>query len=124
MKDLVILSVILVFWVSLGSILTYIYQDPLIVADLVAGNSSYVINIDSSIYAGNLSETDSEIVIIGTTASKTKGFLNMIGRMFTFRIPAAESIPSGITSIIEWVNFGLLLIVGLIVYRLIRHGGG
>ena len=123
MRDLAILSFIIGFWIILGAILTYVYQDPLIIDAMLATNSSYVIRVDTDAAAGNLSGNTVPLFQDATETS-TKGFLNMIGRMLTFRIPSVEGIPNGFLTIIESVNFLLVLITGLIIYRLIRHGGG
>lgn len=123
MRDLIILTIIILYWICLGSFLTYIYQDPLIVSELVAGNSSYIVSVNTNDVAGNFSGTNVPL-FENYTETETKGFLSMFGRMLTFRIPATESIPAGFLVIIESFNFLLVLLTGLILYRLIRHGGG
>lgn len=122
MRDLIILSVIIVYWFLLGFSLTYVYQDPLIIQSLIEGNSSYVINVDTDDLQHNVTNIGYDFSDTGET--KTQGFVSMIGRMFTFRIPEVEQFPAGVLTFIEFVNFILLLLVGLISYRLIRHGGG
>jgi hypothetical protein len=123
MRDLIILACILGFWLLLGTSLTYIYQDPLIVSALLAENSSYLIDVDTSAVTANFSGTTIDM-FTPTTESQTKGFLSMLGRMFTFRIPTPEGIPNGINVFIGSVNWLLVLFAGLIAYRLVRHGGG
>ena len=125
MRDLIILACIIVFWFVLGGVLTMVYSDPLVVDALIQGNSSYIISVNTNDIITNQSNSPDVIYLFEPTVNtKTKGFLDMIIRMFTFRIPYVPDIPQGILSFIEFLNVTLLLYSGLIFYRLIRHGGG
>lgn len=127
MRDMIILTLTIVFWIALASITTALYNDPVIISELIEGNSSYVINVDTSQanMALNMSAEDNKIYLFKDYApSQTKGFLNMIIRMLTFRIPSTASMPPLITTFISALNWILVLIMGLLVFRLIRHGGG
>lgn len=124
MRDLVILSMIVIFWFVLGGMLTALYEDPLIKASLVQGNSTYITDIDVNTLIDNVSNPNDIPLFQPSVQTKTKGFLDMTIRMFTFRIPVVPGIPLMFTTSITFLNYFLLLITGLIVYRLIRHGGG
>ena len=119
MKDMIFIITIVIFWLLLGMTLTYIFQDATI-RELEAfnpANQSFVLANTSQSYI-NVSTEDL------TSDTSTKSFLDMTGRMLTFRIPSTVGIPEAIKSFLEILNFVLLLALGLLLYRQVRSGGG
>jgi hypothetical protein len=117
MKDMIILSTIIVFWFLLALGLAYTYEDELIITELQEGNSSYIIDVDTSQSFNITDQTEQDF-------TETKGFISMLFRILTFRIPRVSSIPNGLITFIEFFNFLLVLLFGLMIYRLIRSGAG
>jgi len=120
MKDMIFLSTIIVFWFLLTFSLTYVYADELVLRALAEGNSSYVITLNQSEYNFTSGTSDASPTVYQTTG----GWWSMVGRIFTFRIPVVEQIPIGLTLFISFINYFLLTIMGLLIYRLIRSGAG
>jgi hypothetical protein len=121
MKDMVIIIAIVIFWGILGLSLTYIFQDSSIQQlNLEAQDSSNRTYILANTSQSYLNITSDEL----QTDTSSKGFLDMVVRMFSFRIPSSVGLPEVVISFIEILNFILLLILGLVVYRLVRSGAG
>lgn len=120
MNDVNWIAIILIFWVLLITGMNYIYKDELIINALVEGNSTFVVSVDSDDFniTDDYSETSS------TTKFVTKGWLSMLGRILTFRIPTVSQIPSGITNFVSVLNWFLLTLIILLFYRQVRSGSG
>ena len=116
MKDLVFIIVIISFWFILASGLSYMANDPAL-SELSAldGNNTYTL-ISTQESAINISSVSGE-------GTNPESFVSMLIRMFTFRIPKAIA-PAGINLFINFLNYFLLVILGLLIYRLVRSGAG
>lgn len=110
MKYIAILLGIIVFWFLLGITLSSIYADELLISDLETKyNSTY-----ESLNSTNFNSTN-----LGDEGSTGKNFIDSIGvRMLTFRIPATGGISSGFVAFINLLNFILLLLAIVCIYKL------
>jgi hypothetical protein len=119
MRDLSILFLIITFWTvfGLGSLLMN--------SDTSLNlNSTYDYSLNMPQIAQNTSD-DSYIPLFSEgTTSKTKQSVNFLVRFAAFGVPEDSRMPAFIIYLIASLNTTLALVSLLIVYRLIRHGGG
>lgn len=122
MRDMIILFLIIVFWISFATVFSFIYQDASLFENSI--NTSYDTSSMESIYA-NVSDFPEEIPIFTEKVpTKITGFWSFLGRLFTFSLPHFEGIPQTIGVLLSSLNVIMILFSLLISYRLIRHGGG
>lgn len=113
MRDMVFLSCIIVFWFVM-SIGVYLMQSDNYIDTTISGNQSSTINP-----TGQINITDS----VDYSNPTPKTYVDMLGRMFTFRL-STIGYPSFISSIISFINWFLVMLLGILIYRLIRSGAG
>lgn len=113
MKDLVILTSIIVFWFFLGSILTFIAADSTLSTTALFGNASY----EADLTDFNLSDEE----VSGTTNPLT--LWDSLSFLFGFKSPTTD-FPSGLKLFVNFLNWFLVIMAGVILYRLIRSGAG
>lgn len=111
MKDIPIIITILIFWFGVAWILTGIYN-----SGFINTNSEFIGNASTDITAPTANFN-------ATSISDSESVLSMLGKIFTFRLPAS-AFPAGINTVVSTVNLILLIIMGLMIYRLIRSGAG
>lgn len=112
---MIFIIVIIIFWFLLAQGLTYMANDPALSELASIGNNTYSL-IDVQEGAINISS-------VGGSGTNPESFISMLIRMFTFRIPSFIA-PSGINIFINFINYFLLVIMGLLIYRLVRSGAG
>lgn len=123
MRDLMILSSIFIFWACYGVMVYAMAQDPSLTELSLPANASYII-------PGNMSSMDNDSneysipIFQDSYESKSKSSLKIITNIATFGISAIPGMPGIIIGIVSIFNYFLFLMSILIVYRLIRHGGG
>lgn len=117
MRDIVGLLSIALYWFILALMLTHVQSDETLVDSQASfdGNNTNVISLDTSTL--NVTSIDA-----GSTGSVS--FLSMLGRILTFRIPQNTSFPLIMINIVEWSNFILVVIFGILLYRQLRSGSG
>lgn len=116
MRNITILISILCFWFFLATGLTLVAGD----AALAAATSFDNYSSDFFINTTNINST-AEAGEIGSPS--LGGFIDMAVRMFTFRIPSYV-MPSIFNIIVNFMNYFLLLIVGIVIYRLASPATG
>lgn len=116
MKDLVLISGIILFWGFLTIILTGINADPLITDIDIVGNST----TDATLPDGRLNITD-ETFSSPSSIGIIK-YLDMFVRMFTFRLPS--SFPDSLNVFLNLFNYLLVGLLALLMFRQVRNGGG
>ena len=116
MRDIVGILSIIVYWFLLSLMLTFISQDTslLSLSDTI-GNTSIDYTLDSS----TLNVTDTADTTTGSVS-----YVNMLVRILTFRIPKTEGSPILFIRLVEMFNFILVILLGILMYRQIRSGGG
>lgn len=116
MRDMVMIIIITLYFFLLSITLTSIYDDDIMTGSSFNVNSS--INNNLTYYSNITSDITDENIGSGIS------FVSMLGRIITFRIPKQTGFPNFIIRLIELINFILVLILGLLIYRLIRSGAG
>jgi len=122
MRDLVILSGIFMFWVLYGILIFAMAQDTTL-QNLGDVNNTYITpkNITT---LDNASNENTIPIFQSSYESKSKTGVDIILGFATFGISNIEGTPSIIVILISALNYFLVIITLLLVYRLIRHGGG
>ena len=116
MGDVPLMIGIIVFWFIISITLTGMAQDSSIQQANFTGNTTTVIDVNTNFV--NMSALPSE----STTTPVT--FMNMLGRLFTFRLSGIIDMPEFISSIISFLNYLIILILGILVFRQFSIGGG
>lgn len=109
MRYITILITIICFWFLLGVTLTSLYSDSFLVSGGEINTSYETINPGTDI---NMSTLQPE----GTTTLVS--FVNALKTMFGFRVPALSNIPNELAVILSFINWFLLIILGISIYRL------
>ena len=123
MRDLIILSLIIVFWGGYILITSLIIQDSVLFNQEITSNVSYGMNTEG--ISGNISDMPEEIYIFqDKVPSKTTSFLSTIGKMFAFGVVHNENEPPTLYFMLSIINYMCLILLGLIIYRQIRSGAG
>lgn len=121
MRDMIILFLIIVFWISFATIFSFIYQDASLFENSI--NTSYDTSMEG--ISANISDMPEEIpIFVEKIPSKITGFWPFIGRLFTFRLPSFSGIPFTVGLLLSSLNTILIIFSILIGFRLMRHGGG
>ncbi len=110
MKNIIILTSILVYWFLLGTSLFYFSQDPVIAQELSTGNQSFDVFLNTS----NMNIT----TVKSDSYSSPAGLLDVLALMFGFRTPDFALFPKPISLFIGFINFILVIIGAITVYRL------
>lgn len=118
MKDLVMIILIISYFLLTSLVLTVVFEDSIIIGNIVYQQNLTNINNEDITYYTNVSSVTDEN--IGTGIS----FISMLSRMISFRIPTQNEFPIFIIRLIEMVNFIMIMVLGLLIYRLIRSGSG
>lgn len=100
---------ILSWWFLLSISLSLLSQDIVLAEHYnIEGNVTYLIDVDTD----NVNVTGEY-----ESAYSAIGVLDMVVRMFTFRIPTSI-VPATINVFISFLNLALLIMLGVVVYRL------
>jgi len=104
--------VIIVYYFLLGVGLTLLLQDVLLVSATGEGNTTY-----SLLNTTDINMTSDEMIGEGKTL---KTFPNTLKIMFAFSTPKIAGLPSTLVAFISFINWFLLIIFGISVYRIIN----
>lgn len=126
MRDLTILSAIIIFWIFYGTFIVAIQDDSVLNSmGGFEGNQTTNYNVRPDITQGLENEsTDTIVIFKETTKSKSMSFVDFLFKIITFGVSGISGLPLWIATLLVSFNYFLGLVVGLIIYRLIRHGGG
>lgn len=113
MRDMILLSGIVLFW-FLFTFGTSSLVDSIATDVSISANTSLVPDIRG---IDNFTVDDIPGQVTGIS------YLNMLKRIFTFRIPDL-GVPNTVGVFISFFNYFLVLLLGLIIYRLVRSGSG
>ncbi len=106
MRYITILISIILFWFLLSVILTSMFQDPFITNP--TQNTNFSIDVDSV----NMTTDDP----VETTTLRS--FVNALGVMFAFRSPVLSGVPSIISTLLSFLNWFLVILLGISIYRI------
>lgn len=109
MRYITIVIVIIVYWFLLGMGLNFLLKDTLLVSAEMGSNYS-MINIS------NVNMTTDEL----TDEVSLKSFPSALKIMFGFRTPEINGLPSILTFIISFINWFLVIMMGISIYRIIN----
>ena len=110
MRWIVIVIVIIAYYFLLGIGLNFLLQDPFITSAEGVGNKSF-----------SFDATDVNMTVLNLEDQTTlRSFPNALQIMFGFRTPLPTAIPQTVTSILSFLNWFLLIIFGIAVYRLVN----
>lgn len=112
MKWQVIAIMIMIYWILLGTILSYAVQDSYLFTPSMTGNQSYNIPFDTD--AVNLSTLQA----VGDDTT-TRSFPEAMRIMWTFRTPTS-GFPEGISDFLSTINWMLVILFGTAVYRILN----
>lgn len=115
MKNIIILILIIFYWFVLSTVLTYMFQDEFLSSALIEGNETYDIEINTTFM--NITSGQPS----GVGQSTPISFLSMTGRIFTMRIPFIDS---QINFIISFINWLMILVLAIVIYRLVSPATG
>jgi hypothetical protein len=116
MRDIPMILGIIIFWFVMSIILTDMANDPTIVQTSFEGNSTTVIDIDTSSINMTAIPTGDDVTPVS--------FMNLLARIFTFRLNTIVDMPVLISSIISFINYLLVLWFGILLFRQFSIGGG
>lgn len=111
MKWIVIIIVIVSYWFLIGMGLNYLIQDEFILSAGSEGNSSFIVP-DTS----NINMTTDEL----TETTSLRSFPTALKVMFSFRTPIPLAIPQVLTVILSFINWFLVILLGISIYRVIN----
>lgn len=115
MRYITILMTIIIYWFLLGIMLTNVYNDDFF-TNIGEINSSYE-TISSS--------TDINMSVDEPTDTTTlRSFGNALKTMFGFRVPKFSGIPNSIATVLSFINWFLLIILGVSLYRILNPISG
>ena len=112
MKMIVIIMVIIVYYFLLGFGINLILQDTLLVAANIEGNTTLQLVDTSNINMTVFNPIEGETTL--------RSFPNTLKIMFGFRTPKVVGFPNIIAVILSFINWFLLIIGGVAVYRIIN----
>lgn len=109
-KNVIIFATIAFYFFIISTTLTYISADPALAEYSLDGNVTFIIdqNTSSINLTGDINDPD----------PSPGSILDMTVRMFTFRLPSSI-VPSSLNFIINFINWILLIILAIVIYRLV-----
>lgn len=111
MRWIVIIIVIIVYWFLIGMGLNFLLQDPFITSEGIVGNTSFNIPNTENVNMTQLQNPEQ-------TTLRT--FPNTLKIMFGFRTPIPAAIPQTLAGILSFLNWFLIVIFGIAVYRIVN----
>ncbi len=117
MRDMIIIGGIVLFWFLMTLGITAIANDPLMQQVSQSGNTSFLIDANTD----NINFTSETV---SPETSNPISYVQMLFRIFTFRVPEILNAPVLVGVIISFVNYFLVLVLGILLYRLLIFGGG
>lgn len=110
MRYITILITIIFYWFLLGLTLSFMYQDSFI------NSPSLDSNYTSVGATSNINFTTDEY----TNQTTPITFINVLKTMFLFRVPKSVGMPYLMTFIISFINWILIILLGISIYRIIN----
>lgn len=122
MRDLAILSTIVLFWFVYGIMVFAMSQDASL-QDLQLQNNSYMLpsnitNIDEQ------NESSTIPIFTPSYESRSKEGVSMIWKILTFGLASIKGTPTIILLFFSAINWFLTMMALLLIYRLFRSGAG
>lgn len=118
MKDIALLLFLIFFWFIFIVIVTNIASDPLLgISTNENGTMDGFAITNESQFLNTSGLPDTENILVPTSG------LKMIVKLFVFRLPTL-GFPVIIGHLLSFINFVLVLLAALLLYRAVRHGGG
>lgn len=111
MKWIVIIIVIVVYWFLVVMGLNFLLQDEFILSAGAEGNTSF-----SVFNTTDINMTTDEL----TEQTSLRSFPSALKVMFGFRTPIPAAIPATLASILSFINWFLVILLGISVYRIIN----
>lgn len=118
MKDMIMIILITAYFLLSALVLTEVFKDDIIIGNIIYQQNSTNININDITYYTNVSDVTNENIGAGIS------FIGMFGRLISFRIPTQSEFPVFIIRLIEIANFIMIMVLGLLIYRMFRSGAG
>lgn len=105
------ISLILVFWIVLSLFIAQLVSDPVVSSSGSIGDTNYT--------TGSTNVNVSDLRNDGSAGS-SGGIQNALGMMFGFTMPSTLDMPQQIVTILSIFNWFLVLLSGILLYRIIN----